>query len=216
MARAAPARDGPIRQAGALAPLAIRQAGAGEDRVEVRADLERPAQRIVLEASLSDPQARSAARGVYRYHVEIGFPQRGVAAAFDLEPQVKEEWLSYDGGGRQVRLVDRRGPSVMARNEAGRPVEVDIDLLSSETVLGRLEDPGRYPMLDMVRRINADGTAVVIVEQSVTTALSLVDRAYFMEKGEVRFDGPAADLIDRHDLLRAVFLEGAAKGVVTA
>ncbi|HEX3705199.1 MAG TPA: MFS transporter [Mycobacteriales bacterium] len=69
-------------------------------------------------------------------------------------------------------------------------------------------------LLDMVRRINADGTAVVIVEQSVTTALSLVDRAYFMEKGEVRFDGPAADLIDRHDLLRAVFLEGAAKGVV--
>jgi ABC-type branched-subunit amino acid transport system ATPase component len=70
-------------------------------------------------------------------------------------------------------------------------------------------------LLDMVRRINADGTAVVIVEQSVTTALSLVHRAYFMEKGEVRFDGPAADLIDRHDLLRAVFLEGAAKGVVS-
>jgi predicted ATPase len=105
-------------------------------------------QRIVLEASLSNPQAR----GVYRYHVEVGFPQRGTAAAFDLEPQVKEEWLSYDGGGRQVRLVDRRGPSVMARDETGRPVEVDIDLLASETVLGRLEDPGRYPMLDMVRR----------------------------------------------------------------
>jgi ABC-type branched-subunit amino acid transport system ATPase component len=70
-------------------------------------------------------------------------------------------------------------------------------------------------LLDMVRRINADGTAVVIVEQSVTTALSLVHRAYFMEKGEVRFDGPAADLIDRHDLLRAVFLEGAAKDVVS-
>ena len=69
-------------------------------------------------------------------------------------------------------------------------------------------------LLDMVRRINAEGTAVVIVEQSVTTALSLVDRAYFMEKGEVRFDGPAADLVDRHDLLRAVFLEGAAKGVL--
>jgi ABC-type branched-subunit amino acid transport system ATPase component len=70
-------------------------------------------------------------------------------------------------------------------------------------------------LLDMVRAINAEGTAVVIVEQSVTTALSLVHRAYFMEKGEVRFDGPASDLIDRHDLLRAVFLEGAAKGVVS-
>jgi ABC-type branched-subunit amino acid transport system ATPase component/sugar phosphate permease len=64
-------------------------------------------------------------------------------------------------------------------------------------------------LLDMVRRINATGTAVVLVEQSVNIALSLVDHAYFMEKGEMRFDGAAAELLDRDDLLRAVFLEGA-------
>jgi ABC-type branched-subunit amino acid transport system ATPase component/sugar phosphate permease len=66
-------------------------------------------------------------------------------------------------------------------------------------------------LLDLVREINATGTAVVLVEQSVNIALSLVDHAYFMEKGEMRFDGRAADLLDRDDLLRAVFLEGAAK-----
>jgi len=70
-------------------------------------------------------------------------------------------------------------------------------------------------LLDMVRRINADGTAVVLVEQSVNIALSLVDHAYFMEKGEMRFDGPAQDLLGRDDLLRAVFLEGATKGTAT-
>ncbi len=64
-------------------------------------------------------------------------------------------------------------------------------------------------LLDMVRRINATGTAVVLVEQSVNIALSLVDHAYFMEKGQMRFDGPAKDLLERGDLLRAVFLEGA-------
>jgi ABC-type branched-subunit amino acid transport system ATPase component len=63
----------------------------------------------------------------------------------------------------------------------------------------------------MVRRINATGTAVVLVEQSVNIALSLVDHAYFMEKGEMRFDGPAQQLLERDDLLRAVFLEGAGK-----
>jgi ABC-type branched-subunit amino acid transport system ATPase component/MFS family permease len=63
-------------------------------------------------------------------------------------------------------------------------------------------------LLDMVREINSDGTAVVLVEQSVNIALSLVDHAYFMEKGEIRFDGRAGDLLGRGDLLRAVFLEG--------
>jgi len=65
-------------------------------------------------------------------------------------------------------------------------------------------------LLDMVRHINAGGTAVVLVEQSVNIALNLVDHAYFMEKGEMRFDGPASDLLARDDLLRAVFLTGAA------
>lgn len=32
--------------------------------------------RIELEVSLSDPQARGAARGIYRYHVTVGFPRR--------------------------------------------------------------------------------------------------------------------------------------------
>jgi ABC-type branched-subunit amino acid transport system ATPase component/sugar phosphate permease len=64
-------------------------------------------------------------------------------------------------------------------------------------------------LLEMVRRINATGTAVVLVEQSVNIALNLVDHAYFMEKGEMRFDGPARELLERDDLLRAVFLEGA-------
>ncbi|MBV9485798.1 MAG: ATP-binding cassette domain-containing protein [Frankiaceae bacterium] len=70
------------------------------------------------------------------------------------------------------------------------------------------------PLLELVRQINAGGTAVVIVEQSVNLALSLVDHAYFMEKGTIRFDGDAKDLLDRSDLLRAVFLEGAAKGAL--
>lgn len=64
-------------------------------------------------------------------------------------------------------------------------------------------------LLDMVRHINADGTAVVLVEQSANIALGLADHAYFMEKGEIRFDGRSADLLARDDLLRAVFLEGA-------
>jgi ABC-type branched-subunit amino acid transport system ATPase component len=63
-------------------------------------------------------------------------------------------------------------------------------------------------LLQMVQRINAEGCAIVLVEQSVNIALSVVDHAYFMEKGEIRFDGNARDLLDRSDLLRSVFLQG--------
>jgi branched-chain amino acid transport system ATP-binding protein len=47
----------------------------------------------------------------------------------------------------------------------------------------------------------------------VNIALGLVHHAYFMEKGQMRFDGPADELLDRGDLLRSVFLEGATKGM---
>ncbi len=64
-------------------------------------------------------------------------------------------------------------------------------------------------LLDIVREIHRRGTTVVVVEQSFNIALSIATTAVFMEKGEVRFSGPAADLRNRPDLLRSVFLEGA-------
>ena len=65
-------------------------------------------------------------------------------------------------------------------------------------------------LLDLVLIIHENGTTIVIVEQSVNIALSVAQRAIFMEKGEVRFDGDASELRDRSDLLRSVFLHGAA------
>jgi branched-chain amino acid transport system ATP-binding protein len=64
-------------------------------------------------------------------------------------------------------------------------------------------------LLEMVRRLRDEGTTVILVEQSVNVALTVADRAYFMEKGEVRFEGPAAELLNRPDLLRSVFLRAA-------
>jgi branched-chain amino acid transport system ATP-binding protein len=66
-------------------------------------------------------------------------------------------------------------------------------------------------LVEIVRGLHAGGTTVIVVEQSVNVALTLAQRAVFMEKGEVRFTGPTSELLERADLLRAVFLEGAAK-----
>lgn len=63
-------------------------------------------------------------------------------------------------------------------------------------------------LLPAIARINADGTAVLLVEQSVNIALSVASHAYVMEKGEIVYEGDAATLRDDPDLMKAVYLEG--------
>jgi branched-chain amino acid transport system ATP-binding protein len=67
-------------------------------------------------------------------------------------------------------------------------------------------------LLGIVRRIQDTGTAIILVEQSINVAFTVAERAYFLEKGEVRFEGRTADLLERDDIVRSVFLEGAVKG----
>ena len=63
-------------------------------------------------------------------------------------------------------------------------------------------------LLGVVERLREDGQTMVIVEQSLNVALAFADRAIFMEKGRIRFEGPAQELAERDDLARAVFLGG--------
>ncbi|WP_419919583.1 ATP-binding protein [Candidatus Poriferisocius sp.] len=61
-------------------------------------------------------------------------------------------------------------------------------------------------LLEVVEDLKAAGLTMIIVEQSLNVALSVAERAVFMEKGRVRFEGPARELAERDDLVRAVFL----------
>jgi ABC-type branched-subunit amino acid transport system ATPase component len=120
---------------------------------------------------------------------------------FDTFPRLaerRESKASQLSGGEQQMLA-------LSKALILQPRLLIIDELSlglAPVIVGQL--------LELVRRINASGTAVVLVEQSVNIALNLVHHAYFMEKGEMKFDGAASDLLAREDLLRAVFLSGAA------
>ncbi|HUI47420.1 MAG TPA: MFS transporter [Acidimicrobiia bacterium] len=71
-------------------------------------------------------------------------------------------------------------------------------------------------LLPIVRDIAAQGTTIILVEQSVNLALTIAQTAYFMEKGEIRFHGPTTELLERPDVLRSVFLEGARAGMNSA
>jgi ABC-type branched-subunit amino acid transport system ATPase component len=65
-------------------------------------------------------------------------------------------------------------------------------------------------LMESLMKLHEDeGLTIVIVEQQASFALGYTDRAYFLEKGEVRFEGVSGDLLKREDLLRSVFLAGA-------
>ena len=60
-------------------------------------------------------------------------------------------------------------------------------------------------LLGTIEELKERGQTMLIVEQSLNVALSIADRAIFLEKGQVRFEGVARDLLERDDLVRAVF-----------
>jgi ABC-type branched-subunit amino acid transport system ATPase component len=101
-------------------------------------------------------------------------------------------------GGEQQMLA--LGGALMTRPELLMIDELSLGL--APTIVGQL--------LEVVQEIHRRGTTIVIVEQSVNIALNLAQRAVFMEKGEVRFTGPTGELLERPDILRSVFIAGAA------
>jgi branched-chain amino acid transport system ATP-binding protein len=85
---------------------------------------------------------------------------------------------------------------------------MDPDLLLIDELSLGLAPKVVQDLLEIIRRFNAEGVAVVIVDQHVDLALDVASRAYFIERGEIRFSGPSEELRGRDDLLRSVFLRG--------
>jgi branched-chain amino acid transport system ATP-binding protein len=71
-------------------------------------------------------------------------------------------------------------------------------------------------LLGVVRMLRDRGTTIILVEQSVNVALAVADRAYFMEKGAIRYSGPTAELLERPDLVRSVYLASAGANLATS
>jgi branched-chain amino acid transport system ATP-binding protein len=73
--------------------------------------------------------------------------------------------------------------------------------LMAEPILLVLDEPslGLSPLLveemfQLIKRIRADGVAVLLVEQNVVQSLEIADRGYVLERGVIALKGPAAAL----------------------
>lgn len=123
-----------------------------------------------------------------------------LAEIYQLFPILEERNSQLAGdlsGGEQQQLA-------LAMTLMLRPKVMFIDELSlglAPMIVGQL--------CEVVRNLNGDGTTIVVVEQSVNVALTLAERAVFLEKGRSRFEGPTQELLDRPDILRSVFIAGA-------
>ena len=151
--------------------------------------------------------AENLAMGAFLLRRDKPLVASRMSEVLDLFPRLAERLGQPAGvlsGGERQMLT-------LAQSFLLRPRVLLIDELS----LG-LAPVVVQELLVAVREINASGTAIVLVEQSVNVALTLADRAYFMEKGEVRFSGATSDLLGRGDLLRSVFLQGAASATAAA
>ncbi|MGV3760472.1 MAG: ATP-binding cassette domain-containing protein [Actinomycetota bacterium] len=126
-----------------------------------------------------------------------------VEALFPILKERSGQMAGNLSGGEQQMLA--LGGALMTRPELLMIDELSLGL--APTIVGQL--------LEVVQEIHRRGTTIVIVEQSVNIALNLAQRAVFMEKGEVRFTGPTADLLDRPDFLRSVFIAGASAAAET-
>ena len=152
---------------------------------------------------------------------------QGVFPSLTVEENLRlAGWLERDRDQRAALLEDALTQFPTLRTRMGEPaanlsggqqqmLTIAMALLSKPRILMIDElSLGLAPaivaeLLQAVERLKARGTTVILVEQSVNVALTVADTAYFMEKGEIRFHGPTAELLDRPDVFRSVFLEGA-------
>jgi branched-chain amino acid transport system ATP-binding protein len=126
-----------------------------------------------------------------------------VHALFDVLAQRVDEPAANLSGGQQQMLALGMALIVQPRL-----------LLIDELSLG-LAPLVVDELLGVVRMLRDRGTTIILVEQSVNVALAVADRAYFMEKGAIRYSGPTAELLERPDLVRSVYLASAGANLAT-
>ncbi len=133
--------------------------------------------------------------GYVRQNTELS---DSVAHVFDLFPRLLERRKQLAGtlsGGEQQMLAIGRA-------------------LMSKPRLMMLDEPsmGLAPILveqifDIIKELHAAGTTILLVEQNAQAALSIADRAYVLETGNVTLSGTGAELM-ASDSVRKAYLGG--------
>ena len=166
-----------------------------------------PAHEIIGMGVAQAPEGRRIfGRLTVRENLEMGAYTRDDDAAirqdmervFEIFPRLKERITQLGGtlsGGEQQMLAI--GRALMARPR--------VMLLDEPSM-------GLAPLLveeifRVVRQLNDDGTTVLLVEQNALMALSVADRGYVLETGQVVLEG-SADQLQKNPQVQSAYLGG--------
>jgi branched-chain amino acid transport system ATP-binding protein len=117
---------------------------------------------------------------------------------FDLFPRLAERARqrsdTLSGGEQQMLAVGR---ALMTKCSV---------LLLDEPSMG-LAPLIMYDMFRTLKRLNAEGLTIIVVEQNAHLALKVADRGYVLDTGEIIAEGPAEELLHRPEI-KAAYLGG--------
>ena len=134
---------------------------------------------------------------VATYSLGSAQAKRGIEYALELFPELERRWTATArllSGGEQQMVV-------LAQALVSQPKIVLVDELSlglAPVVVKRL-----VPTLEAAV---ASGVGVLLIEQFAHVALGLAETAYVIERGRIRYAGPAQRLKDEPELLHSAYL----------
>jgi len=120
--------------------------------------------------------------------------KKDLEKVFEIFPRVEERKTQLSGtlsGGEQQMVAF--GRALMSKPEL---------IIMDEPSMG-LSPALVDQTFDAIKTVNAHGVAIFVVEQNATAALSIANRGYVLQTGQVVIEGAAKDLLQNEDLRRA-------------
>jgi branched-chain amino acid transport system ATP-binding protein len=167
-----------------------------------RADTLTTAERIELGMAVVPENRRIFPRMTVLENLEMGAylrrDKRAIAEdlqyVFELFPRLQERLEQKGGtmsGGEQQMLA--MGRALMSRPKL---------ILMDEPSMG-LAPLFVQRIFEIIKQVNERGISVFVVEQNANVALSIADRGYVLQTGEVVLSGPARELLTNAAMKRA-------------
>ena len=143
------------------------------------------------------------------------FPKMTVAENLDLGAYLRKDKAEIAADKERMlelfpRLRERIGQKAGTMSGGEQQMLAVARALMARPKLLLLDEPsmGLAPVLvdlifDTIKQIREQGTTVLLVEQNALAALGIADRAYVLESGSLKLAGPAAQLRQDDDIVKA-------------